>query len=331
MNNPASLGYAAVRRIVTGHNEQGESIITSDSNALNVVADPGKPIAQVLWATGEGRAQGDEPAPAGHKFAFHSEGGSLLRIVDFPPDDSYDEKKLLDMTTREIVDTFKEMYDADISPTLISKVTEAVIGQVVEWQSRPLDPVYPVVYLDCIVVKIRQDKQVINKAIYLALGVNLEGHKELLGMWLSENEGAKFWLGQLNIWLLRYYSETTLMVLGLCLYLVTTAGFFLSAVFDVATLTSTILLLLGAIGSLSLSMGNMTSLAMACVPERAGSASAIFGVTQYMFSGIAGVLTGILFDGSLVPVAGAMAVTGVGALLFLLPAKKLSAVPAIPE
>ncbi len=102
------------------------------------------------------------------------------------------------MTTREIVATFKEMYDADISPTLISKVTEAVIGQVVEWQSLPLDPVYPIVYLDCIVVKIRQDKQVINKAIYLALGVNLEGHKELLGMWLSENEGAKFWLGVLT-------------------------------------------------------------------------------------------------------------------------------------
>ncbi|WP_409522710.1 IS256 family transposase [Nitrincola sp. MINF-07-Sa-05] len=102
------------------------------------------------------------------------------------------------MTTREIVATFKEMYDADISPTLISKVTEAVIERVVEWQSRPLDPVYPIVYLDCIVVKIRQDKQVINKAIYLALGVNLEGHKELLGMWLSENEGAKFWLGVLT-------------------------------------------------------------------------------------------------------------------------------------
>jgi putative transposase len=102
------------------------------------------------------------------------------------------------MTTREIVATFKEMYDADISPTLISRVTEAVIGRVVEWQSRPLDPVYPIVYLDCIVVKIRQDKQVINKAIYLALGVNLEGHKELLGMWLSENEGARFWLGVLT-------------------------------------------------------------------------------------------------------------------------------------
>lgn len=102
------------------------------------------------------------------------------------------------MTTRDIVATFKEMYDADISPTLISKVTEAVIEQVVEWQSRPLDAVYPIVYLDCIVVKIRQDKQVINKAIYLALGVNMEGHKELLGMWLSENEGAKFWLNVLT-------------------------------------------------------------------------------------------------------------------------------------
>jgi len=102
------------------------------------------------------------------------------------------------MTTREIVTTFKEMYGADVSPTLISKVTDAVIEQVVEWQSRPLDSVYPIVYLDCIVVKIRQDKKVINKAIYLALGVNMEGHKELLGLWLSENEGAKFWLNVLT-------------------------------------------------------------------------------------------------------------------------------------
>jgi transposase-like protein len=102
------------------------------------------------------------------------------------------------MTTREIVDTFKEMYDADISPTLISRVTNAVIDQVIEWQARPLDSVYPIVYLDCLVVKIRQDKQVINKAIYLALGVNIEGHKELLGMWISENEGAKLWLNVLT-------------------------------------------------------------------------------------------------------------------------------------
>ena len=102
------------------------------------------------------------------------------------------------MTTREIAASFKEMYDADVSPALISKVTNAVIEQVIEWQSRPLDAIYPIVYLDCIVVKIRQDKQVINKSIYLALGVNLEGHKELLGLWLSENEGAKFWLNVLT-------------------------------------------------------------------------------------------------------------------------------------
>lgn len=102
------------------------------------------------------------------------------------------------MTTREIVETFKEMYGADVSASLISKVTDAVIEQVVEWQSRPLDAVYPIVYLDCIVVKIRQDKHVINKAVYLALGVNMEGHKELLGLWLSENEGAKFWLSVLT-------------------------------------------------------------------------------------------------------------------------------------
>jgi transposase-like protein len=102
------------------------------------------------------------------------------------------------MSTREIVTTFKEMYGADVSATVISKVTDAVIDQVVDWQSRPLDPLYPIVYLDCIVLKIRQDKRVINKAVYLALGVNLEGHKELLGLWLAENEGAKFWLNVLT-------------------------------------------------------------------------------------------------------------------------------------
>jgi len=102
------------------------------------------------------------------------------------------------LSTREVVDAFQELYGADISASLVSKVTDAVIDQVVEWQARPLDAIYPIVYLDCIVLKIRQDKRVINKAIYLALGVNLEGHKELLGMWLSENEGAKFWLNVLT-------------------------------------------------------------------------------------------------------------------------------------
>jgi len=102
------------------------------------------------------------------------------------------------MTTREIVATFKELYGADVSASLISRITDSVIEQVVEWQSRPLDSVYPIIYLDCIVLKIRQDKRVINKAVYLALGVNMEGQKELLGMWMSENEGAKFWLNVLT-------------------------------------------------------------------------------------------------------------------------------------
>ncbi len=98
------------------------------------------------------------------------------------------------MSTRDIVDVFHEMYGVEVSAGLISKVTNAVMEEVIEWQNRPLDAVYPIVYLDCIVLKIRQDKRVINKSIYLALGVNLEGHKELLGLWIAETEGAKFWL-----------------------------------------------------------------------------------------------------------------------------------------
>lgn len=102
------------------------------------------------------------------------------------------------MSTRDIVAAFEEWYGADISPTLVSRVTNAVIDEVIEWQSRPLDAIYPIVYLDCIVVKVRQDKRVINKSIFLALGINTEGHKELMGMWIAENEGAKFWLSVLT-------------------------------------------------------------------------------------------------------------------------------------
>lgn len=102
------------------------------------------------------------------------------------------------LSTRDIVAAFKEMYGADVSATLISKVTDAVLDQVIEWQNRPLDALYTIVYLDCIVLKIRHNKRVINKSMYLALGINLEGHKELLGMWLAETEGAKFWLAVLT-------------------------------------------------------------------------------------------------------------------------------------
>ena len=102
------------------------------------------------------------------------------------------------LSTRDIVEAFREMYGAEVSAGLVSQVTNAVLEQVREWQARSLDEVYPIVYLDCLVLKIRQDKRVIKKAIYLALGVNLEGHKELLGMWISENEGARFWLSILT-------------------------------------------------------------------------------------------------------------------------------------
>jgi transposase-like protein len=101
-------------------------------------------------------------------------------------------------TTTEIVETIKDIYDVDISSSLVSRVTDNILDDITAWQNRPLSSVYPIVYLDCIVVKVRQDKQIINKAIYLALGVGLDGRKELLGMWLSENEGAKFWLGVLT-------------------------------------------------------------------------------------------------------------------------------------
>lgn len=79
-----------VRRIVTGEDAEGRSLFVSDGPAPNHTTDPGTPLAQVVWVTGEAAVPGDEPAPAGHAFAFHSRGGSLLRVVDFPPDETYD-------------------------------------------------------------------------------------------------------------------------------------------------------------------------------------------------------------------------------------------------
>jgi len=98
------------------------------------------------------------------------------------------------MTTRDIEEQLKDLYGIEVSHALISKVTDAVESQRKEWQNRTLDRIYPIVYLDAMVVKIRQEGRVINKAIHLALGVNMEGQKELLGMWITENESAKFWL-----------------------------------------------------------------------------------------------------------------------------------------
>ncbi len=102
------------------------------------------------------------------------------------------------MTTRDIAEAIHEMYGAEVSPTLISKVTDAVYDEVRTWQNRPLDRLFPILYLDGLVVKVHQDKRVIRKTVYVALGVNTEGHKELLGLWLAETEGAKFWLSVLT-------------------------------------------------------------------------------------------------------------------------------------
>ena len=114
----------------------------------------------------------------------------------------FDEKVLAfyarGMSTREIQAQLEEIYDIDVSPTLISNVTHAVLDEVRAWQSRPLSSVYPIVYFDAIFVKSRQEGPVRTKAMYLALGVNLDGEKELLGLWMSESEGSSFWLTVFN-------------------------------------------------------------------------------------------------------------------------------------
>jgi putative transposase len=102
------------------------------------------------------------------------------------------------MSTRDIQEQLHELYRVDISPTLISNVTNEVLDEVKTWQSRSLDKLYPIVYFDALVIKVQEDGKVINKAFYLALGVNTDGQKELLGIWISENEGAKFWLNVLT-------------------------------------------------------------------------------------------------------------------------------------
>jgi putative transposase len=98
------------------------------------------------------------------------------------------------MTVREIQSHLEEMYGAEVSPTLISSVTDAVMDEAKAWQARPLDALYPIVYLDCIHVKTRDAGAVRAKAVYLALGVSMEGEKEILGLWIAQTEGAKFWL-----------------------------------------------------------------------------------------------------------------------------------------
>ena len=98
------------------------------------------------------------------------------------------------MTVREIQSHLEEMYGTEVSPTLISSVTDAVMDEVKAWQSRPLDSIYPIVYLDCIHAKVRDSGVVRAKAVYLAIGIDMTGNKEVLGLWIAQTEGAKFWL-----------------------------------------------------------------------------------------------------------------------------------------
>lgn len=116
--------------------------------------------------------------------------------------DGFDDKILSlyarGMTTREIQGHLQEMYGVEVSPTLISDVTDGVLDEVKAWQNRPLEAIYGVVYLDALYVKMRHEGRVENRAVYVAIGVDLEGQKEVLGLWTSGNEGAKFWLGVLS-------------------------------------------------------------------------------------------------------------------------------------
>jgi putative transposase len=102
------------------------------------------------------------------------------------------------MSSREIVGHLHELYGVDVSPALISVVTDAVLEEIAAWQARPLEPVYPLVFFDALRVKIRDEGLVRNKAVHIALGVRHDGGKEILGMWLEQNEGAKFWLRVMN-------------------------------------------------------------------------------------------------------------------------------------
>jgi putative transposase len=168
------------------------------------------------YSNGERAPIGSENRRNGHskKTVTNEHGNEITldvprdRFGDFAPQlvqkhqtrlEGFDEKVIAmyarGMTTRDIQAHLKELYATDVSPQLISNITDRVQEDVKAWQSRPLDSVYPIVWFDALVVKVRENQRVINKSVYLALAVNTDGQKDLLGIWISENEGAKFWLG----------------------------------------------------------------------------------------------------------------------------------------
>jgi putative transposase len=102
------------------------------------------------------------------------------------------------MTTRDIEDSIREIYGAEVSASLISRITDKILPEVNEWQNRPLSDIYPVIFFDGIVFKSRKDSKIINKCVYTVLGIDMEGRKDILGIWISENESASFWLSVCN-------------------------------------------------------------------------------------------------------------------------------------
>ena len=102
------------------------------------------------------------------------------------------------LTTREINEQVQDLYGIEVSATMVSNITDQIIPEIKEWQNRPLDEVYPIIFIDAVHFSVREDHRVIKKAAYIVLGINKEGYKEILGIWIGENESSKFWLGVLN-------------------------------------------------------------------------------------------------------------------------------------
>lgn len=102
------------------------------------------------------------------------------------------------MSTRDIEAHMLDIYGVDVSPTMVSKITDKIMPMISEWQSRPLDRVYPIIFLDAIHFKVRKENRIVNKAAYSVLGINMDGQKDILGIWIGENESASFWLGVCN-------------------------------------------------------------------------------------------------------------------------------------
>lgn len=102
------------------------------------------------------------------------------------------------LTTREINEQIKDLYGIEVSATMVSNITDRIIPEIKEWQERPLDSVYPIIFIDAVHFSVREENRVVKKAAYIVLGINKDGYKEILGIWIGENESSKFWLGVLN-------------------------------------------------------------------------------------------------------------------------------------